>query len=339
MEVAGEFFEKGYHVYYWPQIYRYPNDPKLSKKKYVSDLLAIKNDDYVLIEIGFCDKEKLLDLKRLVPSAKVLHITQWKNFCVYEGLKQISGYTVELPPSPKRKNSNPHRWTIEETKKIISLVKDGKSYLQIHEAFSNYNYGCIHAFIRRLYLLGSLATLPHATVGSTWTITELEELKSLYLKGMGFRDIAKNFPRKKYSSIVSKIQHLHLQKKMPYRKYIPDWTATEDELLAKLWIEGTAIKQIQMSPEFSIRSIDAIITRVRALRKRGLITFCRLPIRKNRIWNPEADDLLCTLVNSQKSDGEISNYYPSRTYNNVRNRIKYLREKGLVLKRRVRKPA
>lgn len=51
--------------------------------KIIVDILAIKKEEQIIIEVGTISKshaDRFKLLKQLIPNATILHITQWKNY-------------------------------------------------------------------------------------------------------------------------------------------------------------------------------------------------------------------------------------------------------------------
>lgn len=58
------------------------------KKKAVVDIYGTRNDEKILIEVGYLSQihgDRIQLLKSLIPEAKIIHVYQWKNyFSVYD---------------------------------------------------------------------------------------------------------------------------------------------------------------------------------------------------------------------------------------------------------------
>lgn len=260
MEIAAEYLDRGYHVYLYPQIYRYPNDPKLYKLKYIPDLLVIKNDEYIIIEIGFCSKKKLLDLRQLVPSAKIMHVTQWKNFFSIDSLKPIPGYALQGPP---KRTVVFHRWTSDENKQIIAVCEKPVGYWDVALLFPNLTRHCLFDHIRRLHLKGLLRYRPSSKQGNVWIEEENKKLIDLYNQGVKLPALKKYFPDRTYGSLNRQIQVLHNQGRIVMRCELRAWDEAQDNLLISLWSERKTIQQIQLV--FPARTIYSITGSVNSM--------------------------------------------------------------------------
>jgi hypothetical protein len=85
VEVASEYFSRGYDVYLEHEIPL--NTGK--RKRLVVDILAIKDQEKIVIEVGTLSyqchglmfpEDRIFLLKQVLPNTKVIHITQWKNY-------------------------------------------------------------------------------------------------------------------------------------------------------------------------------------------------------------------------------------------------------------------
>ena len=77
-EIAGELLGKGYHVYLEYKIGKYPSAPNLRNICYKVDIYAVKDSEEIIIEVGSLSQyDKLQELKRLKPTAKIIHVLQW----------------------------------------------------------------------------------------------------------------------------------------------------------------------------------------------------------------------------------------------------------------------
>ena len=78
-DVATEMFIRDFTVYLEHKISLLPE----TKKAVVVDIYAKKNEVEILIEVGTLSVihgDRLQVLRRLKPEAKILHVTQWKNW-------------------------------------------------------------------------------------------------------------------------------------------------------------------------------------------------------------------------------------------------------------------
>lgn len=78
VELVSEFIARGYRCYLEYEV------AINQKNKAVVDILAIKKEECILIEVGFLSQhhlgERIALLKSLMPKAKILHVKQWKNY-------------------------------------------------------------------------------------------------------------------------------------------------------------------------------------------------------------------------------------------------------------------
>jgi hypothetical protein len=80
VQTASEMIDRGFTCYLEHEI---PLDDRPRGKRAVVDILALKKGQEVLIEVGSLSPahgNRLELLKKVRPSAKVIHITQWKNW-------------------------------------------------------------------------------------------------------------------------------------------------------------------------------------------------------------------------------------------------------------------
>lgn len=92
VDLASELFGRGYSVYLEFPFYL-EEGTKMNGKRLVVDIYAMKETEELIIEVGslspnhtFCPspllirQERFKLLKTLCPKAKIIHITQWKNW-------------------------------------------------------------------------------------------------------------------------------------------------------------------------------------------------------------------------------------------------------------------
>jgi len=93
VDVAAELFHKGYSVY--PEYSFYLKEgTNMNGKRLVVDIYAFKGQKEIIVEVGsisashtscvlgpvFVADERFRLLKQLCPGAKIIHVTQWKNW-------------------------------------------------------------------------------------------------------------------------------------------------------------------------------------------------------------------------------------------------------------------
>jgi len=80
IDMVSEYMDRGYTCYVE---YEIPLDNRPRGYRVVVDILALKENQEVLIEVGSLSPvhgDRIALLKKLRPTAKIIHITQWKNW-------------------------------------------------------------------------------------------------------------------------------------------------------------------------------------------------------------------------------------------------------------------
>lgn len=80
VDIIVELMNQGYICY--PE-YEFPLNEWKDRTRLVVDVYAVKRQKEILVEVGLLSNthpDRLELLKKLKPNAKVIHVTQWKNY-------------------------------------------------------------------------------------------------------------------------------------------------------------------------------------------------------------------------------------------------------------------
>jgi hypothetical protein len=321
METAGQYFDRGYHVYLEFKVYRFPEHPVLGKKKYRVDILATKGNNRLLIEVGYLTNDKLEDLKRLCPNCKIIRVLQWKNFSIRPKFN-INGYTCEVKGISERKSN--HKWLPSELAIIQSLIADGKTYREIANYFPYLSVQSVTGLIFRLYRQGKLNAKPSC---NSWTKQDRIKIVTMWKQGLTIPVITKSFPNRRSGSVLTEINRLKQSHKIKRRMKKYKWSKEQDQLLVSLWNRGFSCCKMQRYTMISRHSIASVQFRIKRLLKAGIILHRSGP---NVFWTPEDDALLIALRNQKKFVPFIAKQIKNHSNGNIRDRIRFLRKESLL---------
>ena len=122
IDTVSEFMNRGYVCYLEYEII-------LDRKrgfKLVVDVLAIKKEQRVLIEVGTLSSihgDRLKLLKTLRPKAKIIHITQWKNFITKFDWDDLNLY-------PWKRESLTQDYVDQHQIEMMCMMEKGKERLR-----------------------------------------------------------------------------------------------------------------------------------------------------------------------------------------------------------------
>lgn len=242
MNTASDYLDRGYDVYLEYKIYRYPNHPTLGKKKYRVDVLAIKNGQKTLIEIGYCAKRKLADLKRLCPDAKLVQLTQWKNFTIHKWYNGNRAEPIHLPRN--------EYWTIERRCALIDLRNSGLPNRKIVTHFPGQSYKNIVGYLYRLRRKG----LTTRNLIERWQINN---------------NCANNRVREWLLTTGKSLSHF-AKRYSPRIKTVYHWTPEENKVFIELFENGKTTHEIL--EVFPFRSHVAIVNHSHLLQRKNLLS-------------------------------------------------------------------
>ncbi len=199
IEIAAKLLGRHYRVFLEYEIDRHCNVTE-RPRFYRADVFAIKEDRVIIVEVGYCTKAKLQELKVLVPNAEVVHLYRPTPFNEWYSKRKVALWT-ELEDYQLMSLYNLHLLTVE----------------QIAQIFPDKNIGAIRSRIETLIKRKAVIRTKHKPVNrsyrahSQWLPEEDSLLIKLRNEGLYASRIAQIITNHPRADIRQRIKHLRVQ--------------------------------------------------------------------------------------------------------------------------------